>query len=285
MTTISSGENGGLILPHAYLPNPLFHIELSSAALRGRTSSSPAMHSRVANQIRPDVDAPASALAVRSSGRSQPNMLAKARSQGLILMENLDNIGALDQLPPTFGAMIAQELAQTRQGTAGALLLHSCVPVSEFSESWPTGIQVQIHGMDRDDFFLEDLPAAKELSQRDEAELFLYPGDQHLFHRFIAWRIRPRSIRASHIASQRVTRPHPHQLGLSRPRDHAEPHADSTPSGPALNSPTDPMHEHVVRTNGHHRPPALSAPPCQPAGTGMHIRAFLNRPVEVSLVP
>lgn len=108
-------------------------------------------------------------------------MLAKARSQGLILMENLDNVGALDQLPPTFGAMIAQELAQTRQGTAGALLLHSCVPVSEFSESWPTGIQVQIHGMDRDDFFLEDLPAAKELSQRDEAELFLYPGDQHLF--------------------------------------------------------------------------------------------------------
>jgi dienelactone hydrolase len=45
---------------------------------------------------------------------------------------------------------------------------------------------VQIHGMDKDPFFaLEgDLDAARELVGTvgpDVAELFLYPGDRHLF--------------------------------------------------------------------------------------------------------
>ena len=82
----------------------------------------------------------------------------------------------------SFGVVIAQQLAQTRAGARGAVLLHSCVPVTEFSQEWPGGVPVQIHGMAGDEFFSEDLPAAQDLSaSADDAELFIYPGGQHLF--------------------------------------------------------------------------------------------------------
>jgi dienelactone hydrolase len=83
----------------------------------------------------------------------------------------------------SLGVLPAQNLAQTRPGARGALLLHSCVPVSEFG-AWPTGVPVQVHGMASDPIFVEegDLDAARELvASTDEAELFLYPGSEHLF--------------------------------------------------------------------------------------------------------
>lgn len=81
----------------------------------------------------------------------------------------------------SFGVTIAQRLAQTRPGARGALLLHSCLPVTEFG-AWPAGVRVQIHGMEGDEFFEEDLPAARQLvTAAADAELFLYPGEQHLF--------------------------------------------------------------------------------------------------------
>jgi dienelactone hydrolase len=84
----------------------------------------------------------------------------------------------------SLGVLPAQMLAQTRPGTRGALLFYSCVPVSEFGESWPSGIPVQVHGMDGDPFFVGegDIDAARDLvKQAEQGELFLYPGDQHLF--------------------------------------------------------------------------------------------------------
>jgi dienelactone hydrolase len=78
----------------------------------------------------------------------------------------------------------AQKLAQTRPGARGALLFYSCVPTSEFGTEWPTDVPVQIHGMDADPFFVDegDIDAARALVESaDEAELFLYPGDQHYF--------------------------------------------------------------------------------------------------------
>ncbi len=82
----------------------------------------------------------------------------------------------------SFGVMIAQQLAQTRPGARGALLMYSCLPVSEFGNRWPDGVPVQVHGKEADPFFAEDLEAAKALvASTDQAELFLYPGDEHLF--------------------------------------------------------------------------------------------------------
>jgi dienelactone hydrolase len=85
----------------------------------------------------------------------------------------------------SLGVMPAQELAQTRPGACGALLFESCAPTSEFSSGWPDGVPVQVHGMDNDPFFAEeggDLDAARALvEEADDAELFLYPGNVHLF--------------------------------------------------------------------------------------------------------
>lgn len=82
----------------------------------------------------------------------------------------------------SFGVMSAQQLAQTRAGARGALLMYSCLPVSEFGDDWPDGVPVQIHGKEADPFFLEDLEAAQALAaSTDQGELFLYPGEQHLF--------------------------------------------------------------------------------------------------------
>ena len=84
----------------------------------------------------------------------------------------------------SLGELVAQKLAQTRPGARGALLFYSCVPVSEFSPSWPKGVPVQIHGMDADPYFVGegDIDAARALvEEAEDAELFLYPGDQHYF--------------------------------------------------------------------------------------------------------
>ena len=83
----------------------------------------------------------------------------------------------------SLGVMPAQLLAQTRPGAKGALLFHGCFPSSEFGSPWPQGVPLQIHMMDADEWVLEgDLDAARQLAETIEgAELFLYPGDRHLF--------------------------------------------------------------------------------------------------------
>jgi dienelactone hydrolase len=86
----------------------------------------------------------------------------------------------------SFGVLPAQKLAQTRPGARGALLFYSCLPVSgEWAFGpWPEGVPVQIHGMDADPIFVGegDVDAAREIvATADDAELFLYPGDQHYF--------------------------------------------------------------------------------------------------------
>jgi dienelactone hydrolase len=82
----------------------------------------------------------------------------------------------------SLGVMPAQMLTQTRPGAQGALLLSACLPTSEFEAPWPDGVPVQIHMMDEDEWAKEDLPAARDLvDEVENAELFLYPGDSHLF--------------------------------------------------------------------------------------------------------
>ena len=82
----------------------------------------------------------------------------------------------------SLGVMPAQELAQTRPGARGALLLSAAFPASEFGGAWPDGVPLQIHMMENDEWAEEDLPAARELVEiAGDAELFLYAGDRHLF--------------------------------------------------------------------------------------------------------
>ncbi|MFJ1537530.1 dienelactone hydrolase family protein [Micromonospora chalcea] len=88
----------------------------------------------------------------------------------------------------SWGAAIAQRLAQTRPGARAALLYEACLPVTgEWAIGpWPDGVAVQVHGMERDPFFgLEgDVDAARELVSivgPERAELYVYPGDRHLF--------------------------------------------------------------------------------------------------------
>jgi dienelactone hydrolase len=88
----------------------------------------------------------------------------------------------------SYGAMHAQRLAQTRAGAVGALLYEACIPLTgdwAFGP-WPDGVPVQIHGMDQVPFFaLEgDIDAARGIVDElgpDLAQLFVYPGDRHLF--------------------------------------------------------------------------------------------------------
>jgi dienelactone hydrolase len=100
-------------------------------------------------------------------------------------------VRAADDLPNelvyggfSLGVLPAQKLAQTRPGARGALLFYSCVPTSEFGTSWPADVPLQIHGMDKDPYFVDegDIDAARAIVEStDQAELFLYPGDQHYF--------------------------------------------------------------------------------------------------------
>ncbi len=86
----------------------------------------------------------------------------------------------------SMGVIGAQYLAQTRPGAAGAVLMESCLPATEFGDGWPTRVPVQIHGMSGDPFFVGegDIANAREIvaSVPDgTATLFEYPGDRHLF--------------------------------------------------------------------------------------------------------
>jgi dienelactone hydrolase len=116
--------------------------------------------------------------------------LAYARQAGFDTITERGRLAAED-LPRelvyagfSLGVVPAQMLAQTRPGARGALLFESCLPTSEYGGDWPAGVPVQIHGMDADPFFAGegDVDAARALvAATPEAELFLYPGDRHLF--------------------------------------------------------------------------------------------------------
>src|SRR5512134_1048807 len=98
--------------------------------------------------------------------------------RGRLAAESLPN--ELVYAGMSLGAMPAQMLAQTRFGAEGALLLHAAIPLSEFGGAWPEGVPLQIHTMEDDE--LGDADVARELAATiPGAELFLYPGDQHLF--------------------------------------------------------------------------------------------------------
>ncbi len=76
----------------------------------------------------------------------------------------------------SLGVMPAQKLAMTRPGARAAVFMHATVPPEEFGGPWPESVPLQIHVMEDDE--LGDVDVARSL---ESAELFLYPGDGHLF--------------------------------------------------------------------------------------------------------
>ena len=116
--------------------------------------------------------------AFRKSGEVDVDALADEAAEQL--SDDLVFIGI------SSGVMQAQRLAQTRSGARGAVLIESVIPITgEWAfGAWPAGVPVQIHGADADEFFAGegDIDAAREIVETvPDAELFLYPGDQHLF--------------------------------------------------------------------------------------------------------
>jgi dienelactone hydrolase len=116
-----------------------------------------------------------------SQGDDAPDLAALADTAAAQLPARLVYAGI------SAGVVHAQRLAQTRAGAAGAVLMESCVPVTgewAFGD-WPEGLPVQIHGMDQDEYFAGegDLQAARDIVNivGSSAELFVYPGDKHLF--------------------------------------------------------------------------------------------------------
>jgi dienelactone hydrolase len=80
----------------------------------------------------------------------------------------------------SLGVLPAQMLAQTRAGARGALLFHGAIPLSEFNGGWPDGVPLQIHTMEDDEW--GDVVVARQLAATvPGAELYLYPGQRHLF--------------------------------------------------------------------------------------------------------
>ncbi|CAN7437836.1 dienelactone hydrolase family protein [Rhizobium leguminosarum] len=128
-------------------------------------------------------------------GRTFPSIEAGIAYIGEIGFDAMRERGVrlADELPAglvyagfSFGVLPAQKLAQTRPGARGALLFYSCLPISgEWAFGpWPDSVAVQIHGMDNDPIFVGegDIDAAREIVETvEDAELFLYPGDQHYF--------------------------------------------------------------------------------------------------------
>lgn len=84
----------------------------------------------------------------------------------------------------SLGVMPAAKLAVSRPGARGALFFHGAVEAEEFGGPWPERVPLQVHAMDHDPEFangFDDAAARMLVEQSHDGELFLYPGDQHLF--------------------------------------------------------------------------------------------------------
>jgi dienelactone hydrolase len=82
----------------------------------------------------------------------------------------------------SMGALPAQSLAQTSAGARGLVLAYGALPLGQWGENWPAewpeGVALQLHSTEGD----EDVEIMQGLAKTvPGAELFLYPGPDHLF--------------------------------------------------------------------------------------------------------
>ena len=88
--------------------------------------------------------------------------------------------GATAFLGISLGAMPAYRLAQTRPDARACISIAAALPVDHFAPRWPENVALEIHLKSADPWGEEDLPVAWTLAG-EVAELYEYPGDQHLF--------------------------------------------------------------------------------------------------------
>lgn len=92
-----------------------------------------------------------------------------------------DRPEAMTYVGVSMGVVPAAALAMSRPGARGAVMLEGFVAPEDLGGAWPDGVPVQVHGRAEDDLFAEDLEAAERFVGDHDAELFLYPGREHLF--------------------------------------------------------------------------------------------------------
>lgn len=82
----------------------------------------------------------------------------------------------------SMGVVYSHYLVRTRPGARGAVFLESCTSPDDF-EAWPPGVPLQVHGRTDDEYFgAEGAANARALVEAaGEGDVFLYPGDTHLF--------------------------------------------------------------------------------------------------------
>ncbi|XKH55836.1 dienelactone hydrolase family protein [Citricoccus nitrophenolicus] len=80
----------------------------------------------------------------------------------------------------SLGALPAYRLAQTRPSARACIAISAALPVDHFAPHWPAGVALDLHLKSSDPWGEDDLPVAWRLAG-DVAELYEYPGDQHLF--------------------------------------------------------------------------------------------------------
>ena len=176
-------------------------------------------------------------------GRTFPTIddgIAFAQEQGFGKLVG-GGVAAADELPAevvyvgfSFGAMPAQQLAQTKPGARGALLIYGVVPYTEFGDAWPEDVPVQIHAMENDAWFLEDLPSAQALADSTDARRAVpLSRRQAPVRRRLDGRLRRRRGCAAHGARARVPRT---RLATSPPASRVPARVD-THTKPAICSP------------------------------------------------
>jgi dienelactone hydrolase len=104
-----------------------------------------------------------------------------AQDRGIASAEGLPD--DLVYIGLSLGVMAVEQLVLSRPGARAAVFMGSAVRPGEFGGEWPAGVPVQIHGTEGDPVFVGegDIDAARDLVRDAGAELFLYPGDGHLF--------------------------------------------------------------------------------------------------------
>ena len=116
--------------------------------------------------------------------------VAYAEAAGFMAIVERGVTAAADAEPGTvvagfsLGALIAHKLAQTAPRVSGALLYHhGDVAWDMFGDSWPAGVDIQLHVNEADEFC--EVPVvrtfADAVARSANAELYLYPGTSHLF--------------------------------------------------------------------------------------------------------